>query len=159
MKYLRKGLLVVLMVIAVCCGCSRNVPEEKDVPISDITAKLLSDLTWVDGPLYQLNETAVSKGYAFDGITLDGCEVYTAATGSTAEEIAVVKRSDKKDISDVEEAMKTRIDKKKKQFENYVPEEMYKLENAVISTHGNYAALMICDEFDKADEVFQGCFE
>lgn len=159
MKHFWKGLLVALAAALVFAGCSREVSEEKDVPISDITEKLLSDLTWVDGPLFQLNDNAVSKTYDFGEAGIEGCEVYIAASNATAEEIAVVKLNDKKDLPAVEEAMQKRVDTKKKEVENYKPEEVYKLENAVITSHGRYAALIVCDEFDKADEVFESCFQ
>ena len=158
MKILRRGLLL-LMVLLACCGCSRGVDEEKEVPLSDISAKLMSDLAWVDEPLYQLNETAISTNYSFGDIGLEGCEAYLGATNATAEGIVVVKLADKKDLSDLEAALQKRVDSRKKQFENYVPAEVYKLENAVITSHGRYAALIVCDEFDKADGVFESCFE
>lgn len=158
MKILRRGLLL-LMVLLVFCGCSRGEAEEKDVPLSDISAKLMSDLTWVDGPLYQINETAISANYSFGELNLEGCEAYLAATNVTAEEIVVLKLTDKKDLSDVEAVLQKRVESQKKQFENYVPAEVYKLENAVIASHGRYVALIVCDEFDKAGGVFESCFQ
>lgn len=157
MKILRRGLLL-LMVLLVVCGCSRDAGE-KDIPLSDISAKLMSDLTWVDGPLYQINETAIANNYSFGELGLEGCEAYLAATGATAEEIVVLKLTDKKDLSDAEAALQKRVESQKKQFENYVPAEVYKLENAVIASHGRYVALIVCDEFDKAAEVFESCFQ
>ena len=160
MKHFWKGLLVALAAALVFAGCSREVSEEKDIPISDITEKLLSDLTWVDTPLIPApNMEYFSKLYGFDQMDLESYEVYIGFSNSTAEEIAVVKLNDKKDLPAVEEAMQKRVDTKKNEVENYKPEEVYKLENAVITSHGRYAALIVCDEFDKADEVFESCFQ
>ena len=40
-----------------------------------------------------------------------------------------------------------------------MPEEMFKLENALISEHGNYVILVVADEFEQAEEIISGCFE
>ena len=163
MNCLRKTMAFMLSIIGMVSmfsGCSRDPAgnAEKDVPISDITEKLKSDLTWVDS-MRQLEDSVIEKWYSFDSEKVESCEVYVAETGATAEEIAVVKLSDKSGLSDVEEIMQKRVDKRKKEFENYVPSEMYKLENAVNTNHGNYAALIICDDFEKAGDVFEECFK
>lgn len=155
-KRIKQAFALVAAAALLLCGCSRAA-EKTDVPVSDISSKLISELTWVDS-LRQLDDSVVEKFYGFDTSKLDSYEVYVSDSGSTAEEIAVVKLSDASAKSDVTAAMEKRVEKQKKQFENYMPEEMYKLENALISEHGNYIILVVADEFEKAEEVLGSCF-
>lgn len=157
MKKVFKHLLILLALLTLLlCSCSRQT-QTANVPVSDISAKLLSDLAWVDN-MRQLEDSVIEKFYNFDTSKIDSLEVYISDSGSTAEEIAIVKLSDSSGKNGVYEAMEKRIEKQKKQFENYMPEEMYKLENALITEQGDYILLVIADEFEKADELFVDCF-
>ena len=148
------GLLFAVLAIG---GCSREV-QTPDIPVSDITGKLLEELEWVDN-MRQLEESVIGNFYDFDTSNIESMEIYISDSGSTAEEIAVVKLSDSSAKEDVQAAMEKRVEKQKKQFENYMPEEMYKLENALITSHGNYVLLAVADGFEQADQLFESCFD
>lgn len=157
MKKMLKRLLIAASAAAVLlCGCTRNAAEV-NIPVSDISSKLIDELTWVDS-LRQIDDSVIDKFYGFDTSKLEAYEVYVSDSGSTAEEIAVVKMSDSSVKSDVTAAMEKRVEKQKKQFENYMPEEMFKLENALISEQGNYVILVVADEFEQAEEILADCF-
>ena len=49
--------------------------------------------------------------------------------------------------------MKNRINDLKIGFEDYNPDEMYKLENAVVKSSGNYVMMVICKDNAKAAEI------
>jgi len=156
-KLFKRFLIAASAAAMLFCGCTRGAAEV-NVPVSDITSKLIDELTWVDS-LRQIDDSVINKFYGFDTSKLEAYEVYVSDSGSTAEEIAVVKMSDSSVKDDVTAAMEKRVEKQKKQFENYMPEEMFKLENALISEHGSYVILVVADEFEQAEEIISGCFE
>lgn len=162
MKRFWKVLAVMLGVVGMVCafsGCSRDtVGSDKDVPISDIVEKLKSGLEW-EYSMIQATDAMIEGWYSFDSEKVEEFTVYVTDFPSVADEIVVVKLSDKGYLSEAETILKDRVDNRKKEFEGYSPTEAYKAENAVITSHGNYVALIVGNDFDKADSVFEDCFK
>ena len=52
--------------------------------------------------------------------------------------------------------MKNRINDLKIGFEDYNPDEMYKLENAVVKSSGKYVMMVISGDNTKAAEIIKG---
>jgi hypothetical protein len=162
MKRFWKVLAVMLGVVGMVCafsGCSRDTAgSDKDVPISDIVEKLKSGLEW-EYSMIQATDAMIEGWYSFDSEKVEEFTVYVTDFPSVADEIVVVKLSDKGYLSEAETILKDRVDNRKKEFEGYSPTEAYKAENAVITSHGNYVALIVGNDFDKADSVFEDCFK
>lgn len=157
MKYRVQILSIFLLIFTLIFpGCSSQ-QQQKDVPVSDISTALQQQLSWVD-TLRKLDDPVIENFYGFDTSKIDSLEVYVSDSGSTAEEIALCFSLTAAAKRMWKPAMESRVEKLKKQFENYMPEEMYKLENAVITSHGDYVLLVICDEFEDAGTVFDNCF-
>ena len=68
--------------------------------------------------------------------------------GSTAEEVAVFEVKSESDTEKLVKLIKTRVENKKKDFENYMPAEMTKLNNPYIVTKGNIVVLCLADKAD-----------
>lgn len=146
MKRFWKVLAVMLGVVGMVCafsGCSRDTAgSDKDVPISDIVEKLKSGLEW-EYSMIQATDAMIEGWYSFDSEKVEEFTVYVTDFPSVADEIVVVKLSDKGYLSEAETILKDRVDNRKKEFEGYSPTEAYKAENAVITSHGNYVALIV----------------
>ena len=162
MKRFLKTLAIMLGIAGIVCvfsGCSRDTASnDKDVPISDIVEKLKSELEW-EYSMIQASDAMVDGWYSFDSEKVAEFTVYVTDFPSVADEIVVVKLSDKGYLSEAETILKDRVDNRKKEFEGYSPTESYKAENAVITSHGNYVALIVGNDFDKAGSVFEDCFK
>lgn len=75
------------------------------------------------------------------------------STGATAEEIVVLKCASSDDAKKASEAFKTRVAEQKESFRDYVPEELTKLDAAVIATAGDFAVLSVSGDADTAKKV------
>ena len=51
--------------------------------------------------------------------------------------------------------IETKIDERKIDFENYLPKEVFKLENYNLESNGNYIILCISNDSDKANEIIR----
>ncbi len=82
-------------------------------------------------------------------------KVYSASLflggGATAEEVAVFELKSGKDAKELEGLAKKRIERKKKDFENYIPEEIAKLESPVIVRKSNLVAVCVADDVTEDD--------
>ena len=74
-------------------------------------------------------------------------------SGGSAHEIDCFEAKDESTAKEIETALKARIDTQKKNFENYVPAEMDKLNNPVLVVDGNYVFMCLSNNNDKAKEI------
>ena len=72
--------------------------------------------------------------------------------GATAEEVAVFEAKSEKYAKELETTLaKERIERKKLDFESYIPAEMTKLNSPVIVRKGKVVAVCIADKVSKKD--------
>ena len=104
-------------------------------------------------PIFSDNLSRVSDALIVSNYQIDGSLAKSAALfisgGSTAEEVAVFEASSKKSAEKIKKLIKQRVENKKKDFENYLPQEMPKLNNPLIVQKGNIVILVISDKAEK----------
>jgi hypothetical protein len=93
------------------------------------------------GMFLNLSDVNVIKAAIYEG------------SGGTAEEIVVLECATADDAKKAEEVLKTRVSEQIESFTDYVPEELTKLNAAVIKVSGKYAALSVSDTSDEAKKI------
>lgn len=141
-----------LLSISLLGGCSQNGGKTITAPTSEVSSKLMDSLSF-EYPLNELPADAANRLYNLDGDILKEQSVYVGTGGALADEVSVWRVKDEKDAETVKEAAETRVENQKASFKDYVPEEMPKLENAVITVAGNTIILCVSSDSDKAKEV------
>lgn len=81
------------------------------------------------------------------------------ASLTTPDTIAVITATDDKAVMQVKSAMEEYVATKKDEFQNLYPEQLPKLENAVIRVRDNQAVLIICDDPDAAIKALTAIWE
>jgi hypothetical protein len=113
---------------------------------------LKSEIKFVD----ELNEISAEMVEKFYGISSDKYtdgKVYVGSGGATAEEIACFEAVDESAAAEIKSACEARIESQIKQFEDYVPAELDKLNDPVLVTNGNFVYMCISDDNAKAKEI------
>ena len=92
--------------------------------------------------------------FLIDPATLEDYAIYMAdyATGN-ADEIAMFQVKESDQMTTVKSLINDRISDLKVRYEDYKPEEMPKIESAIIEEKGNYIFLVISPDNEKAQEV------
>ncbi|PEP91963.1 DUF4358 domain-containing protein [Bacillus toyonensis] len=85
--------------------------------------------------------------------------LYTAPTNIKADEIAVMKVKDMKNVENIKEKISNRIEKKSKSFKDYLPDEYFLIEKHVLKTKDNYILLVISKDADKVEKTFDKIFK
>ncbi len=111
-----------------------------------IAKEIVSKVKFKD-TLSKVGDSIVLSNYGIDTKHVLSASLYVSG-GSTAEEVAVFEADNAKNTEKVVECIKQRIEKKKKDFENYIPAEMTKLNNPTIVVKGNIVVLCLADEAD-----------
>ena len=142
------SLLLALLALAgltACGGGAKTV--DIDALAADLTASgAFSDILnppaeGVAARLYDLPDGAAKKVILY------------VSTGATAEEIFLAEAADSAAAGTLKTACQNRIEAQKQAFVNYAPEEVQKLDNAVLTTAGNYVILVVASDSAAAKAV------
>ncbi len=159
MKMLKYAAALTLVVALLLAGCTQQQPTDpkKEVDIATLADDMLAALT-VDDEMMEIDQQTITNLYEYDSESIAAFKVYASASMSTANEVAVFKAATEEDVEFIEEMLSYRVQTQKFNYENYVPAEMVKIENAQVMKSGLYVALVVSDNPEPAQKVFQGAF-
>lgn len=152
-KFFASALAAVVLATGLT-ACSGGTEATSNVAPSDVVKAVLAEI-----PIESVVEKDGSKlgDYYTD---LDTSKVKSAAfalcgSGSYPDEIAVIKCNSASDTADVQTALQSRLDKQKELYSTYTPDEMYKLDGAIIFTKGDYAIFIALSDNEKAKSIVE----
>ena len=116
-----------------------------------LAQRLRNEITYQDD-LNEVDLETAGMFLSFGDAGIEEAYIYESS-GATAEEIVVVKGSSKEDADKLKSALENRVSEQKEAYEDYVPEELKKLSEAVVVIKDNTAVLSVSDEPDKAKEI------
>lgn len=132
--------------------------DKVEVDVKAAADKILADGDFKDN-LGEVDKTiALSRLYGLDEAQIESCAFYTNSN-ATAEEIAVIKTKSPDYVETVKTAYETRVENQKTACKDYLPDEMPKLESAVIYTNGNYVVLCVSNDNAAAETVIADLFK
>lgn len=143
---MKKVLLILVGTVIFITGCSS---QNKDIDISLLADNLLKEVKF-DDTLTELDSEMISKIYEIDNAKRS---IVYIGSGATAEEIALFEFDDNTKVSDGYLKVQKRVEQQKKDYANYIPKEVVRLDKAIIEKRGNYVILCITDEDKKAQEI------
>lgn len=152
MKRIAASAAAILMALTLFSGCSQTGSKTITAPTDEVAQKLMDSLSF-EYPLNQLPEDAANRLYKLEGEILEEQAVYVGTGGALADEVSVWRVKDEKDAKTVQEAAEKRVENQKASFQDYVPEEMPKLEKAVIQVDGDTIIFCVSSDPEKAKEV------
>ncbi len=124
---------------------------------AEITSAVLAEI-----PINSAVEKGIDDlGYYFadlDTSTLTDASYYMCASGAYPDEIAVFKFNSSEMAEAGKSAVEARMQSQVKTYESYSPDEMYKLDNAVIEVNGSYIYYLVTSDNVKANDIVSGYF-
>lgn len=136
-----------------------SAPIEINVPAADVAKKLLDGIEYEDD-LELSDETAqgnidfISAIYDVDASLMADAAIYTSSN-ATPEEICVMKASSDDAVAALKTACEGRLQGRIADFTDYNPEQMPKLESAVIYTSGRYVVFSVSGSADSAKSILK----
>lgn len=141
--------LVVTLCLALS-ACSSSAAQPFD---PQATAKALLDSSAFSQPLEEMDqETACGVLYHIESSGVTGCSVYTSLSAG-AEEIAVLTFSSEDAAKTGLEALQQRVSDQKEALESYQPDEVGKLDNAILEQRGSSVLLVVANDKKAAEAV------
>jgi hypothetical protein len=153
MKKLKIAAIVAAMMILIC-GCSEKTAEPT---CADVTSAVMSQIE-IPSAAEKTVEN-IGAYYGFDTSTITDMSVFICASGAYPDEIAVFRFTDGDAAKEGLYYVNRRILDQTETFEDYTPEEMYKLENPVIKQYGNYIIYCALSDNVKAYKIVESIFK
>lgn len=152
MKRILIFLLSVILILSIS-ACSDNSSKVSNASAADVALAIKNSTTFVDD-MFEISDKVTKDFYSLpDGVT--DFKVFVSASGATAEELAVFKCDSKQTSEQVIKACEKRIENLIEKFEDYIPEEMIKINNAVIEEKNGFVMFICADSTDSAEKSFK----
>lgn len=152
MKKLLRAAALALGLCLLLCSCSKSSYISFDDVYNDLVTKIDFGSNMIE-----CSQTAAENFYfIYDTDILEDYVIYMDESNATPNEIALFRLAKESDRTTMETIVKNRVNDLKIGFEDYNPDEMYKLENAVIKSQGDYVMLVICKDSDTANDILKG---
>ena len=146
--------------IAVCSiasvlflGCGSSSPVSVDTEA--LATSLTGDISY-DNELTVLSEDEITN---YVTVEKDVKCIMYMSSGSTAEEVAVFTAPDEETASTMKNNVQEFLNDQKTSFEDYIPEEAKRIEDAVLVVNGNYVVLCVSGDSAKAKEIIDSAFK
>ncbi len=158
--------LAALCLGAASCGTDTTTDNDTNADpasVQETTASAPADVTAAVLAEIPIN-SAIEKGiddlsvYFADLDTngLEAASYYMCASGAYPDEIAVFKFTSAELAETGKTAVQTRLEKQISVYESYTPDEMYKLDGAVLEVKGNYVYYLVTSDNARAKEIVEG---
>lgn len=126
-----------LAVLLAACSASGRAYTTAD-------AQALIDAGAFDGEMEQVDEYTVALLYGIEEESITDCASYMAINSSvSADEVTVLVLSDEEAAKAAEEACRKRVESQIESYQTYGPDQVPRLEDAVISRQGNTVLLAV----------------
>ena len=147
--------------MAACCGCGETEgnsdPYEEKTNAAVLAEYLYDNITFQD-EMTKVDQDLALSLYDLEQDVVTDAVVYMS-TGATAEEIAVFTVDGDEEALLVASLIELRIEDQKKGFENYVPEELTKLDHAIVTQLDNAVVLIVCNNTEEAETAISSYIE
>lgn len=142
-KYI--GFIIALVAISVVSGCGK-----KSEIVSAELSQALSETVAFSEQLTEIDTQNAEKRYSLNSKDYNEIAAFVG-TLSTCDEYVIIKTDTPDSVSS---KLKSYVADKKEAYEKYRPNEVYKLDNAVIQTHNDAVVMVISNDSENALNVY-----
>lgn len=154
-----KKLTAIIVSAALCfsfAACGNPKPTGKQPTATDVVTAVAAQVEFKD-TMSLVDEKLFSNFYRLDEEKVADRAMYTGSR-ATAEEVTVIRMKNEADVQLAKDAMAERLEDQRIAYENYVPEELPKIENAAIYSQGAYVILVVANDTSKVEKTFLAQF-
>lgn len=144
--------LLILVTLMTMTACGK---KEKQVDGNALMQVILEQVQF-DTPIADVGESA---SYYFSDLPSGASVKMYTGSGYFADRVALITLADAKDADQAKKSVDTHVEQLHHQFLNYIPEELGKIENAVIWQQGEYILLCVTNDHATAREITKNAYE
>lgn len=143
--------LFMMCLMVLFSGCSK--PENLVIPIDEVMTKIQTE---IELPSDMMNLESVDQLKSYYGIEKELVKDFSAVINSSGveqDEIVIIEAVDKNAVKEIETALNKRLESKKNQMKNYLPEQYKILTECSVKTYSNYVVLFISKDVNKMNDI------
>ncbi len=147
-----------MLMLTGCGGDNEAVEANATVSVTDAAAADITNavLAEIEIPsAMEKNAENIGAYYDIDTTTVAEMSVFICGSGAYPDELAVFRFNDAESAKVGAEAVQSRLDSQIAIYKDYTPAEMYKLDEAVLITEGNWVAFAACADNARAKEIIE----
>lgn len=146
MKKILTGIAAFTLSAALITGCG-----SKELDMTSVANEILSGATFAE-QLQPASENIALKRLGINAADVESCVAY-ASTNAVVDEFAVVKATN---AANVESAIRNHIAQQSATYSSYAPNEVPKLDNAVVKISGDYVIYVVSSDNASAQALVDG---
>ena len=132
-----------------------NVTLSASDMMNDISKSLGNNIP----PMMLLDEQQVKDTYDIDVLKLENYVIKVPMMNIRADEIAIIKVKNMKDVEYVKNKLKIRLENIQNTFKGYLQDQYELAKNPLIISRGKYILMSVSDKNDDIETVFKGYFD
>lgn len=148
---------VLLMVLTAGCGSEDGGDNLCGQAVAAAAEKMGEDTALDASAVYgeETYDDNFERLYNFSiDLAADGAIAYSSS-GSAADEISLIKAADSGDVSKIKKYLEARLEQRLHDFQNYMPEEVSKIENGKVVVMKQYVFLIISDRPEEIETAIK----
>ena len=144
------SLIIILIIIGIIIFLNMK-NENIQINIEKLSEEIFKSESFED-ELIKVDSEMVMNNYGFTNEEIKQLISYQGS-GATSEEILVLEVNDKSKLNNIKEKINVRLAERKEVFESYLPKEVYKIDNNILSIKGNYVILCVSNDSNKVNDT------
>ena len=144
------SLIIILIIIGIIIFLNMK-NENIQINIEELSEEIFKSESFED-ELIKVDSEMVMNNYGFTNEEIKQLISYQGS-GATSEEILVLEANDKSKLNNIKEKINVRLAERKEVFESYLPKEVYKIDNNILSIKGNYVILCVSNDSNKVNDT------
>ena len=148
------ALVAASMLLTGCGGGENSSSGSTAVSEKTITEKTAELLSTVDFP--EMAEVPADKlmvYYKLDEAIINEFSAYVAGAGVYPDEFGIFVTKDEEAAATVKERLEERVEKQRKTYADYSPDEMYKFDDHFVAVDGNVVCFAVCADNSTARDI------
>ena len=145
MKYMKIFAVLTTLFLLVSCG------KKSEIINAELSREITDNVEFSE-QLTQIDTINAQKRYMLSSKDYSEITAFVG-TASVCDEFVIVKTTDTEGIT---EDLRSYIDSKKESYKTYRPNEIYKLDNAIIEQYEDAVVMIITADSDNAIRVYEG---
>ena len=153
MKKIFLIIFTIFLIIIIGIVASINIFKENNITLDMQKFALdLINLSIFEDDLSEIDRDSIVKKYNFPNDKIKNIISYMGS-GATAEEILLLEVFNREDTGEILNIIKEKLEERKQDFQNYLPKEVFKLENYYLKSVNNYIILCISNDEKQAEKI------
>ena len=146
-------IIITSIAVLLLSACGKDSSEDINIDIDALAESIVTGGKFKDS----LSPISSDMAKSLYGITDDKitCCAYFG-TGATAEQVAVFETDSSTSAGDLKAKLSDFLTSQAKEYANYLPDEVSKLESAYLEVKGKYVVLCVCEKPSEIGAIISG---